>query len=80
MAFIYAELASAHPVAGGENALFGRTLGPMAGFVYMGMYAIGGSLAPAVLALGAGAAPATTPQINEGDLRRRAARWRPSAS
>ena len=55
MAFVYAELASAHPIAGGEYALFGRTLGPLVGFAFMGMNAIGCALAPAVLALGAGA-------------------------
>jgi len=55
MAFVYAELASAHPIAGGEYALFGRTMGPLVGFAYMGMNAIGSALAPAVLALGAGA-------------------------
>jgi amino acid transporter len=53
MAFIYAELASAHPIAGGEYTLFGRTLGPLVGFAYMGMNAIGCGFAPAVLALGA---------------------------
>jgi len=55
MAFVYAELASAHPIAGGEYALFGRTMGPLVGFAYMGMNAIGCALGPAVLALGAGA-------------------------
>jgi len=54
MAFIYAELASAHPIAGGEYTLFGRTLGPLVGFAYMGMNAISCGFAPAVLALGAG--------------------------
>ncbi len=54
MAVIYAELASAHPIAGGEYSLFGRTLGPLVGFAYMGMNAIGCAFAPAVLALGAG--------------------------
>jgi amino acid transporter len=54
MAFIYAELGSAHPIAGGEYTLFGRTLGPLVGFAYMGMNAISCGFAPAVLALGAG--------------------------
>ncbi len=53
MAFVYAELASAFPIAGGEYAMIGRTLGPAAGFVFMGMNAAGSTLAPAVLSLGA---------------------------
>jgi amino acid transporter len=52
MAFVYAELASAHPLAGGEYAIFGRTLGPFAGFVYMGMNTFLCTFAPAVLSLG----------------------------
>ena len=55
MAFIYAELGSAHPIAGGEYTLFGRTLGPLVGFAYMGMNAVSCGFAPAVLALGASA-------------------------
>jgi amino acid transporter len=55
MAFVYAELASAHPLAGGEYAIFGRTLGPFAGFVYMGMNTFLCTFAPAVLSLGASA-------------------------
>jgi amino acid transporter len=55
MAFIYAELGSAHPIAGGEYTLFGRTLGPLVGFAYMGMNAISCGFAPAVLSLGASA-------------------------
>ena len=55
MAFVYAELASAHPLAGGEYAIFGRTLGPFAGFVYMGMNTILCTFAPALLSLGASA-------------------------
>jgi amino acid transporter len=35
-AYIYAELASAWPVAGGEYVMVARTLGPMAGFVMLG--------------------------------------------
>jgi len=54
IAFIYAELASAYPISGGEYTFFGRTLGPLVGFAYMGMNAISCGFAPAVLALGAG--------------------------
>ena len=55
MAFVYAELASAWPLAGGEYAILGRTLGPAVGFVFMGMNTVGSTLAPAVLSLGASA-------------------------
>ncbi len=54
IAFIYAELASAYPIAGGEYTFFGRTLGPLVGFAYIGMNAMSVGFAPAVLALGAG--------------------------
>ncbi len=53
MAFVYAELASAFPLAGGEYAMLGRTLGPLVGFVFMGMNMVGSTLPPAILALGA---------------------------
>jgi amino acid transporter len=53
MAFVYAELGSAFPMAGGEYSLMGHTLGPFVGFVYMGMNTVGSTLAPAVLSLGA---------------------------
>ena len=53
MAFVYAELASAFPIAGGEYAMMGRTLGPFVGFVFMGMNVVGSTLPPAILALGA---------------------------
>jgi amino acid transporter len=53
MALVYAELASAFPHAGGEYAMLGRTLGPFVGFVQLGMYVVGSTLAPAVLSLGA---------------------------
>ena len=36
-AYIYAELSSAWPVAGGEYVMVARTLGPMAGFVMLGI-------------------------------------------
>jgi len=55
MALVYAELGSAWPLAGGEYAMLGRALGPFVGFVYLGMYTVGSTLAPAVLSLGASA-------------------------
>jgi amino acid transporter len=55
MAFVYAELASAYPLAGGEYAMLGRALDPFVGFVFMGMNVIGSTLPPAILALGASA-------------------------
>lgn len=36
-AYIYAELSSAWPVAGGEYVMVARTLGPLAGFVMLGI-------------------------------------------
>lgn len=53
MGFVYAELSSAFPLAGGEYAMIGRTLGPGAGFIFMGMYAMAGMLGATALALGA---------------------------
>jgi len=53
MAFVYAELASAYPLAGGEYAMLGRAMGPLVGFAFMGMYIVGSTLPPAILALGA---------------------------
>jgi amino acid transporter len=54
IAFVYAELASAFPISGGEYCMLGRTLGPGWGFVMVGLILIGNMLTPAVLALGAG--------------------------
>jgi amino acid transporter len=53
VAYVYAELSSAFPIAGGEYFMVGKTLGPAAGFVTLAMTAVGNMLAPAVLALGA---------------------------
>lgn len=53
IAYVYAELSSAYPIAGGEYSMVGQTLGPTAAFVMLGLTAIGNMLAPAVLALGA---------------------------
>ncbi|HEY1881011.1 MAG TPA: APC family permease [Caulobacteraceae bacterium] len=53
MAFVYAELASAWPIAGGEYAMAGQALGPFAGYVLLGVNAATYTLVPPVLALGA---------------------------
>jgi amino acid transporter len=53
VAFVYAELSSAFPIAGGEYSMVGKSLGPAAGFVALALTAIGNMLAPAVLAMGA---------------------------
>ncbi len=55
MAFVYAELASAFPLAGGDYAMLGRVLGPAVGFVLMGQSVITGAIGSTVLALGASA-------------------------
>ena len=54
IAYVYAELSSAFPIAGGEYCMVARTLGPASGFVMLGLTTVGNMLAPAVLALGAG--------------------------
>src|SRR5271163_2748239 len=36
-AFVYAELSSAYPLAGGEYAIIGRVLGPFPGFIALGL-------------------------------------------
>jgi amino acid transporter len=54
VAFVYAELSSAFPIAGGEYCMVGKTLGPAAGFAILALTALGNMLAPAALALGAG--------------------------
>lgn len=51
-AFVYAELSSAWPLAGGEYVMVGRTLGPMAGFVMLAVNLINNLLFPAVIGLG----------------------------
>lgn len=53
VAYVYAELSSAFPIAGGEYCLAGKTLGPAAGFATLALTAVNNMLAPAVLALGA---------------------------
>jgi amino acid transporter len=52
MAQVYAELSSAFPIAGGEYALVGRTLGPLAGFLVLALNLTNTLLGAAVLALG----------------------------
>src|SRR5665213_338420 len=53
IAYIYAELSSAFPIAGGEYCMVGRTVGHGSGFAVLGLTVAGNMLAPAVLALGA---------------------------
>ena len=53
IAFVYAELASAFPVAGGEYSMLGRTLGPGWGFAMVGLILFGNMLTVTALALGA---------------------------
>jgi len=52
MAFVYAELGSAFPFAGGEYAIVGRVVGPAAGLITMGVGTVAYMLSPAVFALG----------------------------
>ncbi|MBN6041057.1 APC family permease [Amycolatopsis sp. 195334CR] len=54
MAFVYAELASAFPLAGGEYAITARTLGRLPGFVVLGIMIVTQVLILAVIALGVG--------------------------
>lgn len=51
-AFVYAELSSAWPVAGGEYVMVERTMGPLAGFVVLGLNAVNNVLFLPVVALG----------------------------
>ncbi len=51
-AFIYAELSSAYPVAGGEYVMVARTLGPLSGFVMLGVNVFNNLLFPPILGLG----------------------------
>jgi amino acid transporter len=53
IAYVYAELASAFPIAGGEYSMVGRAVGGIAGFATFGLTIASNMLAPAVLALGA---------------------------
>lgn len=51
-AFVYAELSSAFPLTGGEYSMIGRTMGPVWGFMALGLNLFGGALGQAVTALG----------------------------
>jgi len=51
-AYIYAELSSAWPIAGGEYVMVARTLGPLPGFVILGVNCFNNMLFPPVVALG----------------------------
>ena len=52
MALVYAELSSAYPLTGGEYAIVGRVVGPITGFVVMGVNLVTTVLILAVIALG----------------------------
>jgi amino acid transporter len=54
MAFVYAELSSAYPMAGGEYTMIGRTLGRFWGFVTLVLVFVSIVLIIAVIALGVG--------------------------
>ena len=54
-AFIYAELSSAWPVSGGEYVAVAHTLGPLAGFVMLGVNVFNNLLFPPVAGLGVAA-------------------------
>jgi amino acid transporter len=51
-AYVYAELSSAWPVAGGEYVMVARTLGPLSGFVILGVNVVNNFIFPAVIGLG----------------------------
>ncbi|NUR87919.1 MAG: APC family permease [Nonomuraea sp.] len=54
MAFVYAELASAYPLSGGEYAIVARVAGRLPGFVVLGLFLVTQLLIIAVIALGVG--------------------------
>ena len=53
-AYVYAELSSAFPLTGGEYAIVGRTLGPLPGFIVLGVNLVVLLLNISVVALGLG--------------------------
>ena len=55
VAYVYAELSSAFPIAGGEYSIVGKTIGPAAAFATLTMTALSNMLQPAVFSLGAAA-------------------------
>ena len=66
-AFVYAELSSAFPIAGGEYVMVARTLGPLPGFIVLGINIFNNIIFPPVVGLGVSAVLATVipglPQI-----------------
>jgi amino acid transporter len=54
-AYVYAELSSAWPIAGGEYVMVAHTLGPGAGFVMLGINLVNNLLFPPVASLGVSA-------------------------
>lgn len=52
VAQVYGELGSAFPFSGGEYAIVGRVIGPLSGFMVLGLNLINSLLTTAVLALG----------------------------
>ena len=66
-AYVYAELSSAFPVAGGEYVAVARTLGPLPGFITLGINVFNNIIFPPVVGLGVSAVLATVipglPQI-----------------
>ena len=58
-AFVYAELSSVWPIAGGEYVQVARTLGPLTGFVMLGVNVFNNLLFPPVLGLGVSAVLST---------------------
>ena len=54
-AYVYAELSSAWPVAGGEYVMVARTLGPASGVIMMGINVVNNLLFPPVAGLGVAA-------------------------
>ena len=66
-AYVYAELSSAFPVAGGEYVAVARTLGPMPGFIVLGINVFNNIIFPPVVGLGVSAVLGTVipglPQI-----------------
>ena len=66
-AYVYAELSSAFPVAGGEYVAVARTLGPLPGFVVLGINVFNNMIFPPVVGLGVSAVLGTVipglPQI-----------------
>jgi amino acid transporter len=66
-AYVYAELSSAFPIAGGEYVMVARTLGPLPGFIVLGINVFNNIIFPPVIGLGVSAVLATVipglPQI-----------------